>query len=333
VTPQGFSFNWYGSVPGGEENYSSMGTLIGSQPTVAVWAKRTEGGSLRGSQVGDWGKTTHMMNSAAEYDYSPDPGYKVKSLKVDGAEQTLTDVQKEQGGVYTFTRLNKYPQSERDYNKTSGAFNLLESGASSHYEIEVEFEKLPAADLLLNKNVEGNLGDITKVFEFRIDLTGLEPGNSYEITCEGAVPGNGIEENRFTADDTGKASVETGLKDDTSLKISKLPSGAEFKVTEAKSDHHPSYKIHTEKGGKDIAAAASDKEEEMATGAVTITDSDTYIVDFTNERNIAVNTGVVGGGLSAGDFAAVSAMFLAAGTGAGIWYLFSRRRKNRGGSM
>lgn len=137
VNPAGFSFYWTGSVSGVMNSH--MGTVIGGQPTVAVWSKRTAGGTLTSSNQGSWKKNTHLMNSKATYSYKPSEGYYVKSLTVDGVPQTLTAEQQKNGGSYVFPKLNKNPIGLRRV--YSG--QILEASDSSHYEIDVVFQKSP----------------------------------------------------------------------------------------------------------------------------------------------------------------------------------------------
>ena len=147
VKPQGFSFYWTGSILGGKNNMTSMGTSIGGQPTVAVKAQRhnpgASGASLGGtgtkSGVDQWYTNTHLMNSSAVYSYKPASGWRVKSLKVDGKTQTLTETQKLNGGSYTFKKLNKYPLPERDMRTGE----ILASSGSGFYTIETDYERIP----------------------------------------------------------------------------------------------------------------------------------------------------------------------------------------------
>ena len=143
VAPQGFSFNWTGSITGGAKSKHSMGTIIGGQPVVNVRAMRSGQGSTvshlggRGTYSGDkfWYSNTHLMNSSAVYDYTPGEGFYVKSLKVDGAAQAVN----KNGGSYTFTKLNKYPLPVREIRNGY----VLNTRQSSSYDIEVEFAHLP----------------------------------------------------------------------------------------------------------------------------------------------------------------------------------------------
>ena len=79
------------------------------------------------------------MNSAATYNYTPDEGWYVKSLKVDDVEQELTEDQKMNGGSYVFTMLNKNPIVQRVWRDGQ----ILNASDSSYYTIEVVYARLP----------------------------------------------------------------------------------------------------------------------------------------------------------------------------------------------
>lgn len=147
VQPQSFSFYWTGSIAVPVDGSNSMGTGIGGQPTVAVKAKRIDpgaagaylGGAGTYSGQNTWYTNTHLMNSTADYNYRPAEGWTVKSLKVDGVAQTLSEEQKAKGGTYTFARLNKYPLPARDIRTGQ----VLAAQSSGFYTIETEYERLP----------------------------------------------------------------------------------------------------------------------------------------------------------------------------------------------
>lgn len=112
-------------------------------------------------------------------------------------------------------------------------------------------------DLVLKKNVTGNLGDRTKLFEYTIAFTGLEPSQKYTTnvaakysgdattagkTFDSATVGTLADSNTsFTATVEGAATVEVKLSDDQVLVINALPVTAKYTITEAASDHVASY--------------------------------------------------------------------------------------------
>ena len=92
-------------------------------------------------------------------------------------------------------------------------------------------------DLVLKKNVTGNLGDRTKEFEFSVTLSGLEPGQRYttdqpaqhtdavstvkiRTITKGSLNTDGSE---VTADSNGQATFTVLLKDDDAFVLNALP--------------------------------------------------------------------------------------------------------------
>ena len=305
VSPQGFSFYWTGTVPGGKTE--CMATQICAQPTVAVWAKRGEGGSLTNSGLNEWSKNTHLMNSAGVYSFRPDKGYAVRSLKVDGVDIELTEQEKKQGGEYIFQNLNKNPIVER----VEKDGNILDAAESGHYEIEVLFERAAESSLRITKNVKGSLGDTSKEFEFSVELTGMPSGFSGTVANSGAVLVSGFSGSAYTADKTGKVSLSLRMKDDTSIELKGLPVGATFRIAESRSDHYPSYTV--KEGNSVIDESSVNDNKDIETKPVTVSEGDTvYTADFVNSRDIAVNTGIAADtgipyGAAAGTIAAAAA--------------------------
>lgn len=147
-------------------------------------------------------------------------------------------------------------------------------------------------DLKIKKNVTGNLGDLTKVFEYTVEFTGLVPGSPYTI--------EGDDEKTFMADASGKASAALKLRDDQSAVIKKLPKGATYIVTEAASDHIAEYRVFSEnmegKGAKVTVKEASNGAEAakmLSTAKETVDLFDgTIVVLWENNRDLATLTGL-----------------------------------------
>ncbi len=147
-------------------------------------------------------------------------------------------------------------------------------------------------DLKIQKNVTGNLGDLTKIFEYTAEFTGLVPGASY--TAEGD------DEKTFNADASGKATVPFKLKDDQKVTIKQLPKSAKYKITEAASDHVAGYRVFSEdmadKGAKIVMPEGSNGEEAakaLSTALETVDMFDgTVTVLWENNRDLATLTAV-----------------------------------------
>jgi len=134
-------------------------------------------------------------------------------------------------------------------------------------------------DVVIKKNVTGNLGDRTKEFVFEVFLEGLEAGQTYTTDLPAgsaedsetvldkgnrSFSGNASNDRTsssvkmydmqpaeslaadgksFTTDETGKVSFKVRLKDDDVLVLNALPRSASYRVKEQASDHVPQYNI------------------------------------------------------------------------------------------
>ena len=181
-------------------------------------------------------------------------------------------------------------------------------------------------DVVITNNVSGNLGDITKEFEFTVTLEGLAPGETYTTdtpaeyktdkkeTSEGAdlvsvSKGNiNAGAGTFTADDQGKAEFVIKLKDDEVFVMNALPAGATYKAEEHASDHIASYEVSST-GDKAVISKTSDANatDQKSLGTATETvdgisnvqgrkanenDDQTVTIAFNNQRNLATVTGI-----------------------------------------
>lgn len=116
-------------------------------------------------------------------------------------------------------------------------------------------------DLVLKKNVTGNLGDRTKQFEFTIAMTALEPGQTYttnvaakysndttttDKTITSASVGTlSTDKKSFTSDNSGNATILVKLTDEEVFVINALPVSSKYTITEAASDHVATYSAST----------------------------------------------------------------------------------------
>lgn len=125
-------------------------------------------------------------------------------------------------------------------------------------------------DVVLKKNVTGNLGDRTKEFVFEVTLTGLEANQTYttdvpagsadeteyageatndvtsaDVKMYDMTPAGCLAEDgkSFTTDPAGMVSFRVKLKDEEMLVINALPRSASYRVTELESDHVAQYNI------------------------------------------------------------------------------------------
>lgn len=174
------------------------------------------------------------------------------------------------------------------------------------------------ASFYVTKNVTGSLGDLTKQFEFTAQFSDLAPNTTYTVFNEEAVLGEGFSDGSIHTDANGNASVSFKLSDDAGFAVEDLPVNAKFEVTEAQSDHFPSYVV-----SNDVGEVKSDQKAlhgSLSTGTVTMSEPQAYTVKFTNSRDITTNTGVLRYGVPA-----VCIVVLAA-----LSVLFIARRKRKG---
>lgn len=210
--------------------------------------------------------------------------------------------------------------------------------------------------LILKKNVTGDLGDRSKEFEFAVNLGGLQPGKeyavvkssrdtaqdtyqetSYETGAEtAAADANGESASTqdrisFTADREGNAEIQIRLRDDESAAIRELPERTRYQITEAASDHFPSYQQESDAGGDSKMDFVKDEDTEGKSDAALATQEETIdpkagtiTVTFTNRRDLSTITGVPS------DLGLSMIMLLFMGLAGVAWAVSSRRRAARG---
>ncbi|MBQ9060930.1 MAG: hypothetical protein IJ128_07290 [Firmicutes bacterium] len=172
-------------------------------------------------------------------------------------------------------------------------------------------------DLVLKKNVSGNLGDRSKLFEFTITLTGLEKNRVYttqtaaedtgDVTTAEIVSasvGTRNSDSSFTSDAGGAATILVKMKDDDCIVINGLPLSSQYRISEAASDHVAKYEIVSSGtgAGQNAPVIAVNNgsngrvtDRALATGTETVDRYDeTVTVQFTNNRDLATITGVPG---------------------------------------
>lgn len=154
-----------------------------------------------------------------------------------------------------------------------------------------------AGELSIHKDVEGNLGDKNRYFEFKVTLTG-EEGKTYQESY--AVTGGSNSANPTSVSVKAGESEEytVYLRDDETLHIENLPYGVNYTVTET-------------------AAEGYDTQVEGDDGEV---DSAAENVVFTNTKNGIIDTGVV---LDNAPY------LLTLATAAGAGLLITLRRRNQ----
>lgn len=150
-------------------------------------------------------------------------------------------------------------------------------------------------DLKVTNNVTGTLGDLTKEFEFTIELSGLEESAEYVTYGTGKVEGTqkrGIWNNSvktMTTDDTGKITMTVLLKDDEDFTIEDLPKGSSWSITETANNHKASYEVTPSVSA--VTAKKANEKDNTDLDAGGTANQDT-VADFVNTRDLTVMTGV-----------------------------------------
>ena len=124
-------------------------------------------------------------------------------------------------------------------------------------------------DVVLKKDVTGNLGDLSKEFIFEVKLTGLEANQTYTTNVPAGSTAETADEDAtndvtspgvkmydmepasclaadgksFTTNSTGEVTFKVNLKDGDILVLNSLPMYASYQVTEQASDHVAQYNI------------------------------------------------------------------------------------------
>ena len=159
-------------------------------------------------------------------------------------------------------------EAEKDWGVLKGlkegvSYTLIETKAPEGYDCDFQqtftFQdqlEIEAEDVISNheffvqKNVTGDLGDLTKEFEYTAEFTGLKPNKDYEYSYMKELITGG-DDNEATvgaapsyhSDEGGNATVHFKMKDGQIVHFVKLPTDATYMITEAASDHVAQYNI------------------------------------------------------------------------------------------
>ena len=187
-------------------------------------------------------------------------------------------------------------------------------------------------DVVVTNNVTGNLGDITKEFEYTVTMTGLEKNKTYTTNINAqdktaknvtstnaeietlAAGGKGTIDSTaktFTSDSDGNATFRIKLADDEVMVFNALPATSKYKVEELASDHIASFTSESTKedtwimtlrakaNNRSDLAVSTDVETVDAVSNVpgrTLLASDdndgTVTINFRNHRDLLTPTGI-----------------------------------------
>lgn len=173
-------------------------------------------------------------------------------------------------------------------------------------------------DVVVTNNVTGNLGDVSKEFEYTVTLAGLEKNKTYttNVAAQG-VTGSGaatsttadIEamttdaggkgtvnaaEKSFSSDASGKAVFRVKLSDDEAMVFNALPASSTYKIEELASNHVTSYSaVSTSEEWKMTENGSSKANTVNNTALATNTETVDSVSNVTDRDNAEDNDGTV----------------------------------------
>ena len=196
----------------------------------------------------------------------------------------------EVGKTYTITETKAPTGNNGKPYPTGFSYTFTFTGDQNDpLEIVVE-NKYPYHDIEVHKNVTGNLGDLTKEFEYDAVFTGLENNKTYNV--------NGDFVTTFSSDGSGNGRVHFKLKDSQQVMIKDIPDTATYQVTEVASDHVGQYDIVSIDQPeectivKDHDSNYFNSAKPLATAVEKVdVDDGTILIKFQNNRDLAAITG------------------------------------------
>lgn len=172
--------------------------------------------------------------------------------------QNVQDNEGKPAAENTYDNFAKVGKSTDDPGKDPDTGNDVGPNKLEAYRF---FNDQTTHDVVVTNNVTGNLGDITKEFEYTVTITGLEKNKLYTTNIdaqdkteqkttsttaeiEPLSGGKGSVDKTsktFTSDADGNATFLIKLADDEVMVFNALPATAKYKVEEHKSDHIASF--------------------------------------------------------------------------------------------
>ena len=213
-------------------------------------------------------------------------------------EYTLLELQTPAGSGLEIAQPVWFRVNENGtYNVWDIRNNRYETSRNTSIALTMRDPYLTATDLIIRKIVTGDLGDLTKQFEFTVELSGLKAGGVYDRANDSEIDGSKIVD--YTADSSGKATIGIRLRSGEEKVIPAIPYGAEYRVTEAASDHVARFELVSGKDGAVIIKSAdsngktSNKSLATEKERVDLNEEMMYLT-YTNNRDLATVTGVPG---------------------------------------
>lgn len=245
---------------------------------------------------------TSYANTSGSESYAPD----------------LSDIQNvtDNGGTAAGANTGQ-ANGDGTFSHTLGKVGVSDESTPNQLEAYRMWNAYTDHDVVLKKNVTGNLGDRSKLFEYTITLSGLgrigvyttdtkaqETGDVSTVQIDSVSVGTKLSGTSFRADADGNAVLKVRLCDDDALVLNGLPMTSQYQISEAASDHVAKYEISTSGGTSGDRAAViakakdtngTEAETRIETAVETVDRYDgTVTVQFINNRDLATITGVPG---------------------------------------
>lgn len=239
--------------------------------TVEVKTTKGEGNTATG--------TAKLANIFKNYDFTQPGVYYFKLVEKAGSNNSITystDTYTVQVSVDWADPVAKTAEVKQ--------VNVVK-GDASKADFEATANKVPAAsftnttdkannNLTVKKTVSGTAANTGEEFSFTVELEGLQPGYTYQVTAN-----NDVKVADAKADNDGKATVHAELKHGQQLEVKNLPNGAKYTVSEGDTDYTETYKVDN-----------GESKEGLTTGVQAVKANSE--VDFNNEKGFAPQTGI-----------------------------------------
>lgn len=167
--------------------------------------------------------------------------------------------------------------------------------------------KYTTYNINVTNQVTGNQGYTDEVFHYNVVITNLDGGEVIDLTDKNGHPiyvtdGNDKKVSTITADKDGKVSFTTDIKTGNTVVINGLSNHAQYTITETSGD----YTTTATKNGTAVNLGHDGTNHTYSTPTEELTNNDT--VEFTNNRNGVLPTGIYHNNRAAIAIAGIAAM-------------------------
>ena len=195
----------------------------------------------------------------------------IAKVKLRGGESvTFTEIP--EGTEYSVTETDGTGYTLVSDGTVSGGIVKDETAEAAFTNQQHEVETV---DIVIRKKVTGSY-ETSGAYTFRVSLSGLKGSSEYTMS----------DGNTFTTDASGNADISVELSDGESVRVSGLPVGSTYQVSEDGSeDCTISYEVTDEAGAGTVASSGGRAEEgaSLSTKVETAESGEQVTVEFTND--------------------------------------------------